>query len=122
MEEFVKIGLGNKVFNKNLITINEGDGIYGYFDESGNKVNIIFPNTCFVIQISERSNLENMIIKQKLDIEEVYEVRNSKYLKYFHEDTCNMFVDKLVKHYVVISENEILEVLTSELPKFEEII
>lgn len=42
---------------------------------------------------------------------------NSSFVRWFNEESCEKFVDKNIEHYVFITEDDIIEVISAIAPQ-----
>lgn len=47
----------------------------------------------------------------------IYLIENSQYLKWFHEQNNNSYINENILHFVIGTPNEVIDVLSSEKPE-----
>ena len=47
----------------------------------------------------------------------IYKSNNSSFVKWFNEESCEKFADKNIEHYVFITEDDIIEVISAIAPQ-----
>jgi len=47
----------------------------------------------------------------------VYKVANSPYLAWFHEQSAGVYTEEIVEHYMLVTNNDVIDVLSSIEPR-----
>lgn len=47
----------------------------------------------------------------------LHKLNNSSFIKWFHEESCEKFIDENIEHYVFLTGSEIVEVLSLDTPE-----
>ncbi len=128
MESYKKLKIKNELNGYMLdeINYNEERFIYIYVkdEKKKNKIVVTFSLVCHGIKItsseSDAGGLTSMLFPFKEGM--VYQVLDSDYLKEFYKRSSGMYDEQdSFKHYLIYSQEDILEVLTRGNPIFEEI-
>ncbi|RXS91006.1 hypothetical protein [Geobacillus sp. PK12] len=116
-------GIPPAIYNDMLLDSKEGI-VLKFSDESHKReVIIIFEEGV----LSYRNTDEGSLLKMLTYLDQYYgtnfyrnwplfKVKNSTYLKWFHEESCGIYESRNVEHYVILTPNDVIEVLSTHPP------
>lgn len=125
----------NKLYiNKNFISCGKANFAKIYDNELGLRIELIFENNAKVQFIFDTAVLSynvcdegrrmrtiDFLIKHYGDnfIEDsyIYTIDHSKYLEWFNKESYNILSNYNIKHYVFITSNDIIDVLSTYTPQ-----
>lgn len=112
----------NKIWFESLL--HDGNGLEIHFEsENGRKVDVIFKHTALSYRVTDEGDLLQTIDFWASEYGNdfftwpLYKSNNSSFIRWFNEESCEKFEDKSVEHYVFITPNEIIDVISAIPPK-----
>ena len=127
MEEYLKTNIKNPLHNCRLMCIDYLEQTFYYqnvWDRDVDKdIKLSFDNILYSYKITVNEISASKLTEElnKLSRDFIFEVNDSNYLMEFHEKSFGIFEKEKVKHYLISSTEDILEVLTLGTLIFEEI-
>ncbi len=127
MESYNKLKIENKLNGYMLDEVNYNEEKFTYIyvrdEKKKKKVIVTFSLVCHGIKItsseSDAGGLTSLLQPFKEGL--VYQVLDSNYLKEFYNRSSGMYDEQdNLKHYLIYSQEDILEVITRGNPIFEE--
>ncbi len=124
MEKNIETTIKNKVLKYMLQKIDYGNDDFYYISLiDGNKVKASFLNGCYAFKITLDKKNVGKFMELLSEVTEncILTVENSEYIKEYRDRDFGFYHDIKLEHYIIISSEEILEVLSEEAPIFIEL-
>ncbi|WP_236690778.1 hypothetical protein [Lysinibacillus xylanilyticus] len=113
----------NKIWLESLLQDRNGLKIQ-FESENDKKIDIIFwGNTALSCRITDEEDMLQSINYWSEECGDdfftwpLYKSNNSSFVKWFNEESCEKFADKNIEHYVFITEDDIVEVISAIAPQ-----
>jgi hypothetical protein len=81
----------------------------------------LFFDQLFCFRLTDESDLLHQPTETAEDITEwsLYTVENSYYIKWFQEISCGLNSNRIINHYFIYTQDDIIEVLSEKLPEIK---
>ena len=111
----------DKIWLESLLQDRNGLKIQ-FESENDKKIDIIFGNTALSCRITDEGDMLQSINYWSEEYGDdfftwpLYKSNNSSFVKWFNEESCKKFADKNIEHFVFITEDDIVEVISTIAP------
>lgn len=115
-------GFPNEIWLESLLQ--DRNGLKIQFEcNDGKKIDIIFGYTALSCRVTDEGDMLQSINYWSEEYGNdfftwpLYKSNNSSFIKWFNEESCEKFVDKTLEHYVFITEDDVIEVISATPPQ-----
>lgn len=125
MENYIEITVKNRLSNYMLEKIDYEHEEFYYMPvrnvKEYKKIKMSFPSKCYGIKITPNEGYATLLIDSLTGFsgENLIEVENSRYLEEFRRRDVGFYAHVKLKHFIIFSSEDILEILTEIPPTFE---
>ncbi|WP_137662750.1 hypothetical protein [Enterococcus hulanensis] len=127
-ERWTPIELDKNMYKASYVQLIDFEGleIHLVFNDTENLLNIKFVHPVLAYQnIDEGRRLKTLeYLSENYDSQfftdwTLFEVKNSSYLTWFHTESFGINEDEKVFHYVILTENDVVDILSLYKPRIE---